>query len=387
MKSIFTALVPNVENDDAWLAFKLQFLPWRWKRGLAVGRLSDALKQRLDKKHLFLFETGRTGLEIILKSAGISVGDEVLLQAFTCVAVPNAVLWTGAKAVYVDCNEEYTMSVEDFKKKITARSKAVIIQHTFGNMADFDAISVIAREHGLLVIEDCAHSFAMHGDLGFFSFGRDMAFSSVFGGAVVTDDDALAEKLRVAHARLPQAGWWWIGRQLKYVVNIWLVRATFDWGIGRVLLALMRLFPNKPVLAAEKLGRKPRFLGHQMPNALAELALHQLAKLDRFNEHRKKIAAIYAKAFPGSGILRFAFSTLHSEKLRAAARQAGIFLGDWYTTAIAPTGVSYEKIGYDPAKCPTAERLTRNIINLPTDIHITEQDAERIISCIHSFNQ
>lgn len=379
MSTIFTALAPNFEKDDAWLAIKLQFLPWRWKNGPSSDGLVSALKRRLLRKHVFLFETGRTGLEMILKTAGIGPSDDVLLQAFTCVAVPNSVLWTGAKPIYVDCNERYTMDVEDLKKKITPRCKAVIVQHTFGNMADYDAISEIAREHKLLIIEDCAHSFAMRGDLGFFSFGRDKVISSVFGGAVATDDDTLAEKLRSAHARLPQPSWWWIARQLKYVGNIVLVRWTFDWGIGWLLLALMRLFSNQPVTAAEKVGRKPDFVGKQMPNVLAELALHQLTKLDTYTAHRQKIAALYKRAFPeGSGTLRFA---LHAK----IKKQKGIYLGDWYTTAIAPAGVSYQAIGYEPATCPTAERMTHNIINLPTDIHIFEHDAQRIISTIKSL--
>ncbi len=373
MKSIFTALAPNFQKDDAWLATKLQFLPWLWKRGPALGQLADALKKRLQKKHIVLFETGRTGLEMILKAAGIGSGDEVLLQAFTCVAVPNSVLWAGAKPVYVDCNEQYAMDAEDLKKKISPRAKAIIVQHTFGNMADVEAIKKAVGDD-MLIIEDCAHSLedSKKGDVSFFSFGRDKVISSVFGGGVATNDDSLGKKLQDLHASLPQPSCWWISRQLKYVSNIVIARATFDWGIGWVMLALMRLIPNKPVTMAEKRGAKPGFVGKQFPNALAILALHQLGKLDTMSMHRKKIAAIYTAAFPeGSGLLRF---TLHAKmpKIR------GMFLGDWYTTAIAPGGVSYQVIGYDPSTCPTAERITKDIINLPTDIHITEHDAYRI---------
>src|SRR3989338_8909480 len=125
MNTIFTALAPNFQKDDAWLAFKLLFQPWRWKKGADLNKFGDWI----------LFDSGRTGLEAILKCAGIGAGDEVLLQAFTCVAVPNSVLWAGAKPVYVDCNENFTMSVEDLKKKINPRCKAIIVQHTFGNIA------------------------------------------------------------------------------------------------------------------------------------------------------------------------------------------------------------------------------------------------------------
>lgn len=383
MKSIFTALAPNIEPDDAWLALKLLFSSWRWKRGPELGQLADAMSNRLDIRDVMLFETGRTGLEAILTCSGIGSDDEVALQAFTCVAVPNAVLWAGATPVYVDCNDQYTMDVEDLKKKISPQCKAIIVQHTFGTMADFDAINAIARERNLLVIEDCAHSFAMRGDLGFFSFGGDKVISSVFGGAVAVGDRQLAEKIRTYHASLPQAGWWWILCQLKYTVDIWLARVTFDIGIGKLLLALTHVYRNKPVTAAEKNSRKSRWLGRQMPNALAALALHQLAKLDRFEAHRKKIIAIYRDAgLRGSGILRFTLCVVRPQEIRDAARQQGIFLGDWYTTAIAPVGVSYDAIGYDPSTCPVAERLTTQVINLPTHINITEHDAQRIATFI-----
>lgn len=238
MKSIFTALAPNVESDDAVLALKLLFAPWKWKRGSATAELADTLKKRLDVPFVELFETGRTGLEATIRCLGLGRDDEVLLQAFTCVAVPNAVIWGGAKPVYVDCtSEDYTMSVDDLVSKITPRSKAIIVQHTFGTIANIDGILKIAREHHLIVIEDCAHGLqSLQGDVSFFSFGRDKSLSSVFGGAVATRDQVLAQKLTTLRGALPQANYFWIKRQLFYPVFMHAVRQTFDIGIGRVLL-------------------------------------------------------------------------------------------------------------------------------------------------------
>src|SRR3989344_575072 len=109
MKTIFTALAPNVEKDDAILALKMLFRPWRWKRGAHVKRFYEELKKLLGVEYAFVFESGRTALYALLKCLDIKSGEEVLLQAFTCVAVPNAVLWAGAKPVYIDCNEHFTM--------------------------------------------------------------------------------------------------------------------------------------------------------------------------------------------------------------------------------------------------------------------------------------
>lgn len=379
MSTIFTALAPNFELDDAWLALKLLFQPWRWKHNNQGRTLINGM---------ILFDSGRTGLEAILRCMDIGPGDEVLLQAFTCVAVPNSVLWAGAKPIYVDCNEQYTMSVEDLKQKITLRQaqgkhpKAVIIQHTFGIMADVEAIKAIVGHH-VLVIEDCAHSFADSGkgDASFYSFGRDKVISSVFGGGVKVKNQELFEKIQEYQKSLPMPSYFWIKRQLLYVPVMVFIRATYDWGLGKVLLAIVRKLHifSKPVEAVEKNGKKPDFVGKQMPNALILLATHQFTKLEKFNVHRKKIAEIYRKTFSGYGVLRFVV------KMRLKNKPNNIFLGDWYTTAIAPAGVSYEAIGYDPATCPTAERLATQTINLPNDIHITEHDAHRIISTIKSL--
>ncbi|MEK7615846.1 MAG: aminotransferase class I/II-fold pyridoxal phosphate-dependent enzyme [Patescibacteria group bacterium] len=383
MKTIFTSLAPNVEKDDAQLAFRLLFSPWQWKRGPYIQKFYETLKNYLGREYAFVFESGRTALYAILKCLDLKTDDEVLLQAFTCVAVPNAVLWAGAKPVYVDCNDSYTMSVEDLKRKITPRSKVLIIQHTFGIESDMPELMAVAREHKLFVIEDSAHALGLvkpQADAAFFSFGRDKIISSTFGGAVATNDPVLGEHLRAIKLGMLYPSGRWILQQLFYPIIMYIVRKTYDYGIGKVLLSLVRSFRliSKPVYPEEKLAKKPAWQPRRLPNAIALLALQQFVKLERFNTHRKRIASMYQKHFSGSGILRFA---LHAN----VPRQKGIFLGDWYTTAIAPAGVSYDAIGYDPSTCPNAERLTRDIINLPTDIHITEQDAQRIISTIKSL--
>ncbi len=76
----------------------------------------------------------------ILKAFEIGDGDEVLVQAFTCVAVPNSVRWTSAKPVYVDIDNTYNIDPSDDAQKITPKTKAIIVQHTFGTPADMDAI-------------------------------------------------------------------------------------------------------------------------------------------------------------------------------------------------------------------------------------------------------
>ena len=367
MNTIFTALAPNFQKDDAWLAFKLLFQPWRWKKGADLNKFGDWI----------LFDSGRTGLEAILKCLQIGAGDEVLLQAFTCVVVPNAVRWVGARPVYVDCNEEYTMSLEDLKRKLEARPqnpnpevsprgkpKAIIVQHTFGNMADMEAIKNLASQNNLIIIEDCAHTMNFQSDISFFSFGRDKVISAVFGGGVAVKDTQLRQKL----------------------INYQKVLPMPSMVIGKMLSALARKlhFFSKPVTSEEKISKKPKFLGHQMPNALAILALHQLTKLDKFEAHRKKIAGVYKRALPnGSVILRFTLCILHSQKIREEAKRSRIFLGDWYNFPIAPRGVNLSSVGYVLHCAPQAEIYAKMSVNLPTNINISLHDAQRIIQFIN----
>src|SRR3989344_3562099 len=127
IKPISISLSPNTEPDDVWLAFKLLFQPWRWQK----GSVEVILQQEF--KYAFAFNSGRSALMAILDSLGIEKGSEVLLQAFTCNAVPNPILWSGLKPVFVDVDKEtFNIDVEDLKRKIGPKSRAVIVQHTFG---------------------------------------------------------------------------------------------------------------------------------------------------------------------------------------------------------------------------------------------------------------
>ena len=140
---------------------------------------------------------GRVALAAILKSLGVGRGDEVVIQAFTCVAVPEGVMASGARPVYADiepggCN----VDPASLEERITSRTRAIVLQHTFGIPAQMDRVMLIAERAGIPVIEDCCHALASQFDgrlLGsiavarFYSFEWGKPLVARLGGAAVAN--------------------------------------------------------------------------------------------------------------------------------------------------------------------------------------------------------
>ncbi|MBI2426949.1 MAG: DegT/DnrJ/EryC1/StrS family aminotransferase [Candidatus Kerfeldbacteria bacterium] len=409
---ITTSLSPNTEADDIQLARSLLADSSRWIDGSAVAELEREFAAWLGVAHAWAFDSGRTSLLLLLRAFGIGAGDGVLLQAYTCVAVPDPVLWAGATPVYVDIDANtLNMSPDDLEKKITPKTRAVIVQHTFGIPADLQRIIAIARKHGLVVIEDCAHAMGARasgnlvgtfGDAAFFSFGRDKVLSSVFGGMAVTNDDALATRMKEIVERTPMPSKTWVRRQLMHPLWFAMVKGVYGRGqLGKALALLgrrARVF-SPAVYPQEKKGVQPKDIGARMPNAVAELARHQFAKLQRLNDHRREIAKIYHAGLEGaSGIqrpvwndadepifLRYTIQSDHAREIFAHARANGIHLGDWYRTPIAPNGVRESAVKYEHGSCPSAERAAERSLNLPTHIGISLDDARKVLHSLRSL--
>jgi len=401
LKPISISLSPNTEKDDVWLAFKLLFQPWRWTVGDLLQRLEDRFKNYLGVGYALSFNSGRSAAMAIFNSLGLKKDDEVLLQAFTCNASANPIIWTGLRPVYVDCDEKtFNIDTEDLKRKITAKSKAVMIQHTFGLPADIDEILKICEANNLILIEDCAHSLGASyrgkkvgtfGRASFFSFSRDKVISSVYGGMAVTDDRELARKIEEYQKKAGYPSLFWIKQQLLHPVLMnWLILPTYSI-LGKYLLILFQWFQilSKAVHWKEKRAKRPSYFPRRLPNALAILALRQFRKLERFNEHRREIAQFYFSQLEGNNFklpprseqifLRF---TVRHPKAREIIRKAwrnNLLVGDWYTTPIAPHDTKLEKVRYLWGSCPKSEELSKETFNLPTHINISQKEAKKII--------
>lgn len=411
IKPISISLSPNTEKDDIFLAFKLLFQPWRWKTAENASRqLEGEFKEYLGFKYTFAFNSGRSSLMAILNSLGLNQGDEILLQAFTCNAVPNPIIWSGLKLVFVDINEQtFNIDIDDLKRKISPRSRAVIVQHTFGLAADMDEIIKICQENSLILIEDCAHSLGAEykrkkvgtlGNVSFFSFSRDKVISSVYGGMVATNDPSIAEKVRQFQDKLSYPSGCWTFQQLLHPVLMnWIILPTYRI-FGKYLLVLFQWLHilSKAVHWKEKRGLKPGYFPKKMPNALAILALNQFKKLERFNNYRREIADFYYKELENTDFksvgehegrknifLRFAIKHPKAHEIIKKAWRNNLLIGDWYTSPIDPADTKLDKMGYIPGSCPKAEELSRITLNLPTHINISQKDAEKIINFLERW--
>jgi dTDP-4-amino-4,6-dideoxygalactose transaminase len=402
IKPISISLSPNTQRDDILLAFKLLFQPWKWKKGKQIKEFEGAFKNYLGLKYAVSFNSGRSSLVAILNALNFEEGSEVLLQAFSCNAAANPILWSGFQPIYVDVKEDtFNMDAEDLKKKITKKSKAVIIQHTFGRPAEIDKIAEICKMNNLILIEDCAHSLGSEyrgkkvgtfSDVSFFSFSRDKVVSSVYGGMAVTDNKLIAENLLKFQDNYGYPSGGWIFQQLLHPVLMNLIILPTYKILGKYLLVLLQWthILSKAVHWKEKRGMAPGYFPKRLPNALAILALNQFRKLDKFNKHRKEIVDFYVKELSplcfqlptvtkGDIFLRFTLKHPMAHKIIEKAWSENLLIGDWYTTAIAPHDTRLEAIRYHAGSCPMAEKLARETFNLPTHINISKNDAKIII--------
>lgn len=195
----------NQEEIDA----ATQVLQSGWlTMGDKTRQFEAALGEMLGSKHVFVVNNGTAALHLALAAAGIGPGDEIIVPSLTFVATANAIIYTGAVPVFADVVSEadFTISPKDIRAKITPNTKGIMVMHYGGFPCHMDEINQIAQEEGLLVFEDTAHApgARLHGKAcgtfgvcGCFSFFSNKNMSMGEGGAVITDDDAVAEKIRL----------------------------------------------------------------------------------------------------------------------------------------------------------------------------------------------
>ena len=373
--------------------------------GPATDEYERAFAARIGVAHGCSFATGRLGLFAILKALGVGEGDEVLLQVPTHIVVPNAVRYTGARPVFVDCTlDSYTVDLDDAERRVTPRTKAIVVQHTFGIPADVDGALELARRHGLEVIEDCVHSLGAtyagrqlgsFGRAAFFSTEETKTISTTMGGMVVTDDAALASRIRAFHETCVRPS-----RSLaaRYVLKLAVYHVLTQPHVHRYSRELYeRLGRRNPLPQAtdeyERRGLRARVYEQRLSNAQADLGLRQLRRLRENLAHRDAVAAAYRSRLselgfeppraPANGEPAFVRYPVWVEDRAAAVRRVAphAVLGTWFTSVLEEAD-SPAHGGYEAGSCPNAEAAARHLVNLPTHLRVGRRDVDAITSAL-----
>ena len=349
-----------------------------------------------------------------LKAFGIGAGDEVLLTGFTCAVMSNAVWRTGATPRYADINEA-TLGTDpaDVLRKINARTRMIVVQHTFGLPCQIEALAALARERNIPLVEDCAltlgskrngQMIGLHGDAAIFSTDHSKPMNTLIGGLFVTRNQVLAAKVRAIQKAAPPLS---LPQQRRLWQRLLLERKYFKpsaFGRGRAVAAAA----NVPRKLREQFSRRdePVFLDAdfkprlkpdaypypaRLPAFLAQVGVFELARWSAVAAHRRSVLQRLLQAAPDR--LRQGFPAAYLDpqnevvplRLAYAHPQAAEIerrMGDlvdldyvWFREPVVFATLGPASFNYQPGECPVAERIGRNIINWPCDVPEAEVPA------------
>ena len=351
--------------------------------GPKVAELERALAEYTGAGYAVAVSNGTAALHCACIAAGIGPGDEVITTPLTFAASANCVLYCGAQPVFADVDPKtYNIDPASIESHITEKTKAVVAVDFTGQAAKIREIREICDKHGLIFIEDAAHSIGTKyegkpagslADMTCFSFHPVKTITSGEGGAVTSNDRELYKKLVLAHTH-----------------GITHEEEQMEEG------------PHEGPWYYEQIS-----LGYnyRMTDFQAALLLSQLKKLDRFAERRKEIVRRYNEAFqmlpeiivqeeiPESDTCRHLYIIrLDLERLACTRRQ--------FYDAMAAENVQcqihyvpvywfpyYRHLGYKKGLCPNAEEIYKGIVSIPLYPRMTGQDVEDVIRAVKKIVQ
>ena len=313
--------------------------------------------------------SGTTALQLAVAAADIGRGDEVLISSSTNIATALGVVHNNAIPVPVDCEEDtWNLDVDLLESLITSRTKAIIPVHLFGHPVDMDRLMDIAKKHNLIVIEDCAESHGATcrgkvtgsiGDMGCFSFYANKIITTGEGGMVITNDEKLADKLRL----------------------------------------LRNLAFTTPRFRHEVAGFNFRMTGYQ-----AAMGLAQVRRLDAVIAEKRRVAHTYNRYLSGIPGIRlpverdWAFNVywmyaivvsseygasrdVMAEKLKAKGVDTRTFF-----CPMNQQPCLQEIEGFKAVECPIADRIWESGLYLPSSSNLTEEQIARVAQSIRDIH-
>jgi UDP-2-acetamido-2-deoxy-ribo-hexuluronate aminotransferase len=332
----------------------------RFIMGPEVEELEGHLAGFVGCRHAITVASGTDSLEIALRALGIGPGDEVLTVPFTWISTAEVVLQVGAKPVFVDIDPlDFNIAVDRIEGAITPRTKALLPVSLFGQMPDYDAINAIADRHGIAVIEDAAQSFGAtrHGRK---SCGVTHIASTSFypakplgcygeGGALFTDDDGMAEKMRAIRTH---------GGIRRHYHDLVGMNGRFDTLQAAIMLGKWPGFSDE-VEARNRLG------------ARYTEKLRDVCETPAVREGNTHVYAQYTIRVPDR------------DGLGEVLRERGIPTAVYYPKCLHEQPV-FEPLGYKLGDFPEAESAARSVISLPLNPYLTEQEQDFVIEGVRA---
>ncbi|MDQ0647776.1 perosamine synthetase [Microbacterium natoriense] len=339
----------------------------RVAQGPLVAEFEKRFAELTGVRHAIAVNNGTTSLIASLRCLDLSPGDEVITSPFTFAATLNAILEAGATARFADISEDdFNVTAATISERLSDRTKVLMPVHIFGQIAEMDAISAIASARGLRILEDSAQAHgSMLGskaagsyDIGSFSFYATKNLTTGEGGMITTDDDVLAERLRI----LRNQG----------------MRARYDYAM---------------------LGQNYRLTDLQ-----AALVLPQLDRYDNVVETRGANAAYLSEGLAGiEGVitpveLSGRRHVWHQYTIRITEdapvtrdefvermNDAGIGAGVYYPRLVFDYDAYRDRGDVVIEPTPVAERIARQVVSLPVHNHLTREQLDTIVSSIRTI--
>lgn len=328
--------------------------------GPEIIELEAVLAGYCGVRHCLTVSSGTQSLEIALRAAGIGPGDEVITVPFTWISTAEVICLVGATPVFVDIDlETYNIDVTQVEAAITPRTKAILPVSLFGQMPALEVLNAIAERHGLLVIEDGAQSFGAkrHGQR---SCGMTAVGSTSFfpakplgcygdGGALFTNDDQLAERMRAIRTH---------GGVARHHHTLVGTNGRFDTLQAAILLAKWPRFEEEVVRRGE--------LGARMASQLADAVAAPVVAPG--NTH------VYAQ---------FTIRVSDRDALAKSLKAASIPTAIYYPKCLHEQPV-FAGLGYSRGAFPSSERASREVISLPMHPYLTDAEADFVCEAVRT---
>jgi dTDP-4-amino-4,6-dideoxygalactose transaminase len=345
--------------------------------GPKTRRFEEAFAQYAGAKQTIAVSSCTAGLHLALVAGGIGPGDEVITTPLTFCSTANVIVHQGATPVLTDVRPD-TMNVDpgEIERRITPRTRALLPVHLAGQPCEMDEIQALAKEHGLFLIEDAAHATGAEyrgrkigtlGDVTVFSFYATKNLTTGEGGMICTEDEDLAEKMRILRLHgISQDAWKRYSDKGSWYYEV--------------------LLP----------GYK-----YNMTDIQAALGLHQLAKQGEFQRVRERYAQRYTEAFrdiPEVTPLQIKDHVRHSWHLYVIQLDLEVLTIDrgQFIEALRRENVGAsvhfiplhlhpyyrERYGFQRGDFPVAERAYERIVSLPLYPRMSERDVEDVIEAV-----